>query len=118
MNIHLNRRDFVKLSLTTLSGFSLSPLIKGCTPNQTVPEVRKTRAKKLESHPAIPTPTGQGANTYLVWGLHLASKTSGFIKKRKYFQIWPSIDVENQLFKKRNIEVIKKIGKKAHYITN
>ena len=64
MNIQLNRRDFVKLSLATLSGFSLSPLIKGCTQNSAVPAARKTRAKKLESHPAIPTPTGQ---CYLGW---------------------------------------------------
>ena len=64
MNIHLNRRDFVKLSLATLSGFSLSPLIKGCSQNRTVPAAHKTRAKKLESHPAIPTPTGQ---CYLGW---------------------------------------------------
>jgi hypothetical protein len=148
----------------------------------------------------------QGANRYLVWGLHLASKTSGFRKKREYYrvppekvnwvgislwnqtvsrsepfmdllgddyaelttryetkpfaiwelgdrhrgtdwwyrysskwfesayaaietlpncklvvfydQIWPSLGVENQLFKKRNIEVIKKMGKKAHYLPN
>jgi hypothetical protein len=32
-------------------------------------------------------------------------------------KIWSSLGVENQLFKKRNIEVIKKIGKKEHFIT-
>jgi hypothetical protein len=343
MNIYLNRRDFVKLSLATFSGFSLSPIINGCTQNRAVPEVRKTRAKKLESHPAIHTPRDQcylgwhhdigyrfsgnseywlkeksaqtedeilrsyknkigtlpavhsiaddflggsyypktvleaayrmgvypmirylprtdhlqrfsqevskaeipaffipfpgaghyeknhpwkdwdpvyfvpawdrmfnifeqqGANRYLVWGLHFASKSMGFRKKREYYwvppeqvnwvgisiwnqthsrsepfknlleddytefttrydtkpfaiwelgdrhrgtdwwyrrsskwfdstyeaietlsncklvvfydKIWPSVDVENQLFKKRNIEVIQKIGKKAHFIT-
>ena len=74
MNIHLNRRDFVKLSLTTLSGFSLIPLIKGCTQNRAVPEVRKTRAKKLESHPAIPTPRYQ---CYLGWHHDIGYRYSG-----------------------------------------
>ena len=27
----------------------------------------------------------QGANTHLVWGLHLAGQSAGFLKKRKYF---------------------------------
>ncbi|MDH3799945.1 MAG: hypothetical protein OET21_09680 [Desulfobacterales bacterium] len=74
MNIHLNRRDFVKLSLATLSGFSLSPLIKGCTQNPAVLEARKTRAKKLESHPAIPTPTDQ---CYLGWHHDIGYRFSG-----------------------------------------
>ena len=34
-----------------------------------------------------------------------------------YDQVWPVIGVENLLFSKRNIEVIKKVGEKAHYIT-
>jgi hypothetical protein len=74
MNIHLNRRDFVKLSLATLSGFSLSPFIKGCAQNSAVPEVRKTTAKKLESHPAIPTPGGQ---CYLGWHHDIGYRFSG-----------------------------------------
>ncbi len=74
MNIHLNRRDFVKFSLATLSGFSLSPLIKGCTQNRAVPGARKTRAKKLESHPAIPSPAGR---CYLGWHHDIGYRTSG-----------------------------------------
>jgi hypothetical protein len=74
MNIHLNRRDFVRLSLATLSGFSLSPLIKGCTPNRAVPEVRKTRAGKLESYPAIPTPADR---CYLGWHHDIGFRISG-----------------------------------------
>jgi hypothetical protein len=64
MESGINRRDFVKLSLATLSGFGLSPLIKGCTQNRAVVGARKTGAKELESHPAIPTPAGQ---CYLGW---------------------------------------------------
>ena len=147
----------------------------------------------------------QGANRYLVWGLHFASKSSGFRKKRQYYwvpseqvnwvgisiwnqsyirsepfvdlleddyaefttrydtkpfaiwelgdrhrgtdwfyrssskwlenayesiealsncklvvfydQVWPGIGLENLLFHKRNIEVIKNVGKKEHFIT-
>jgi len=64
MESGINRRDFVKLSLATLSGFGLSPLIKGCTQNRAIVGARKTGAKELESHPAIPTPAGQ---CYLGW---------------------------------------------------
>jgi hypothetical protein len=56
MSMRLDRRNFVKLILTALSGFDLSPLIMGCTQNRAVPEARKPGAKKLESHRAIPTP--------------------------------------------------------------
>lgn len=44
----------------------------------------------------------QGANRYLVWGLHLASKSSGFVHKRQYFQVpteqvnWIGISIWNQ----------------------
>jgi hypothetical protein len=34
-----------------------------------------------------------------------------------YDKIWPGIGLENQLLKKRNIDVIKKIDKKGYYIT-
>ena len=34
-----------------------------------------------------------------------------------YDQIWSSIGLENQLFKKRNIEVFQKISKKAYFKT-
>jgi hypothetical protein len=34
-----------------------------------------------------------------------------------YDPVWPGIGLENLLFHKRNIEVIKNVGKKAHFIT-
>lgn len=46
----------------------------------------------------------QGANRYLVWGLHLASKSSGFVRKRQYFQVpteqvhWVGVSVWNQSY--------------------
>ena len=39
MNPDLSRRNFIKLSLATLSGCGLSPLIMGCTANQVVAAV-------------------------------------------------------------------------------
>ncbi|MGD9085854.1 MAG: hypothetical protein PVJ41_12815, partial [Desulfobacterales bacterium] len=44
----------------------------------------------------------QGANRYLVWGLHLASRSSGFLRKRQYFQVppeqvnWVGVSIWNQ----------------------
>ncbi len=87
MNPRLNRRDFVKLSLATLSGISLSPFTKGCTRKQGVAEPRKTRIKKLESHPAIPTPAG---NCYLGWHHDMGFRSSGtsdFWLKEKSAQV-------------------------------
>jgi len=74
MNRHLNRRYFIKLSLATLGGFSLGPFIKGCTQNQTIIEAHNTGTKKLESHPAIPTPSGQ---CYLGWHHDIGYRISG-----------------------------------------
>jgi flavodoxin len=74
MTTRLDRRNFVKLSLATICGFSLSPLIKGCAQNRAVPEAPKTTAKKLESHPAIPTPK---RGCYLGWHHDIGFRVSG-----------------------------------------
>ena len=74
MSPHLNRRDFVKLSLATLTGFSLSPLLMGCSQNRAVAKPRSIKAKKLESHPAIPTPPDR---CYLGWHYDIGYKLFG-----------------------------------------
>ncbi len=83
MNPDLNRRNFIKLSLATLSGCGLSPLIKGCTGNQVVAEPRPARTIKLESHPAIPTPEAQ---CYLGWhhdiGYSISGSTDYWLKEK------------------------------------
>ena len=91
MTIHLNRRNFVKLSLATLSGFSLIPIIKGCTQNRRVPEVPKTSGKKLESHRAIPTPTDR---CYLGWHHDIGYRFSG---NSDYWLKEKSAQAENQI---------------------
>lgn len=86
MNPDLSRRHFLKLCLTTLSGFGLSPLIKGCSRNQAVTEPRPVVTLKLESHPAIPTPEAQ---CYLGWHHDIGyniSGTSDYWRKEKSSQ--------------------------------
>jgi hypothetical protein len=91
MNRHLNRRDFVKLSLATFSGISLGPFIKGCIQNQSVIEVPKTATKELESHPAIPTPADQ---CYLGWHYDIGYRISG---NSKYWLEEKSAQAEGQM---------------------
>jgi hypothetical protein len=76
MDLILNRRNFVKLGLATLSGFGLSTLISGCAQKQEVarPRLRATGVEKLASHPAIPTPQDQ---CYLGWHHDIGYRTSG-----------------------------------------
>lgn len=74
MNRFLNRREFVRLSLATLSGFSLSPLLKGCTQNQTIIKAPQPGTKELGSHAAIPTPADR---CYLGWHHDIGYRFSG-----------------------------------------
>ncbi len=74
MDFDLNRRHFVKLSLATLSGISLSPFTMGCGQNQAVVKPRKSKTVKLDSHPAISTPTN---GCYLGWHRDIGYRISG-----------------------------------------
>jgi hypothetical protein len=57
----------------------------------------------------------QGANRYLVWGLHLASRSTGFVRKRQYFQVppeqvnWVGVSIWNQTIN-RSEPFIKLLG--------
>ena len=74
MPIDVTRRKFVKLGLVTLSGFGLTPLIKGCAQKQVEPKPRKISTPNLESHSAIPTPQDQ---CYLGWHHDIGYRVSG-----------------------------------------
>ena len=91
MDIDLSRREFVKFSLTTLSGWSLSPLITGCNRNQAVAQPRRAQSIKLDSHPAIATPAD---GCYLGWHRDIGYRISG---ENAYWLKEKSAQVETQI---------------------
>ncbi len=87
MPIDVTRRKFVKLGLVTLSGFGLTPLMKGCAQKQVESKPRIITTPNLESHAAIPTPQDQ---CYLGWHHDIGYRISGasdFWRQEKSAQV-------------------------------